>query len=155
MERLQNYDRLAALFFLVVGIFFAFYARSVEIGSWNRPGPGFLPLWGGLVLGAMSVALLLKTMSRKGLKKVYSFFPEKESWKRVLLTFSALAAYNLLLSPLGFGLTTFLFIFFLVKVIFPQTWRRTLMVAILGAVVSHLLFVEFLETQLPRGIFGF
>jgi hypothetical protein len=155
MEQPRGYDRLAGLFFLLVGIFFALYARSVEIGNWNRPGPGFLPLWGGLTLSAMSLALLLKTISPKGFKKVYPFFPEKESWKRVLLTFSALAAYNLLLAPLGFGLTTFLFIFFLVKVIFPQTWRRSLMVAISGAVVSHLLFIEFLETQLPGGIFGF
>ncbi len=155
MEPSRNYDRLAALFFLIVGISFALYSRSVEIGNWNRPGPGFLPLWGGLTMMAMSLAFLLKTMSRRVLRNAHPFFPERDSWKRVLLTFSALVGYNLLLSPLGFGLTTFLFVFFLVKAIFPQGWRRTVTIAILGSVASHLLFIEFLETQLPRGIFGF
>jgi hypothetical protein len=56
---------------------------------------------------------------------------------------------------MGFGLTTFLFLAFLVKFIFPQTWRRTLLVAILGSVITRLLFINFLETQLPKGIFAF
>jgi hypothetical protein len=28
-------------------------------------------------------------------------------------------------------------------------------VALLGSIVAHLIFVRFLETQLPKGIFGF
>ena len=155
MERPLNYDRLAAIFFLMVGIFFSFYARFVEIGSWHQPGPGFFPFWAGIILSAMAVALLLKSYTPKILAAHPPFFPKRDSWKRVLATFLALIAYNLFLSPLGFTLTTFLFLAFLVKFIFPQTWRRTLMVAILGSVITRLLFINFLETQLPKGIFGF
>lgn len=150
-----NYDRLPAIFFLAVGISFSLYARSVEIGSWHHPGPGFLPFWAGLTLSAMAVALILRSYASKILEARPPFFPQKDSWKRVLATFLALIAYNLLLSPMGFGLTTFLFLAFLVKFIFPQTWRRTLLVAILGSVITRLLFINFLETQLPKGIFGF
>jgi len=155
MGKPLNYDCLAAIFFLVVGIFFSFYARSVEIGSWHQPGPGFLPFWAGMTLSAMSVALLLRSYASKILTARPPFFPQKDSWKRVLATFLALISYNLLLSPLGFTLTTFLFLAFLVKFIFPQTWRRALAVAMLGSVITRLLFINFLETQLPKGIFGF
>ncbi len=156
MEKTQShYNRIAAIFFLIVGIFFTLYARSVEIGSWNEPGPGFLPFWAGLTLSAMSIALLLGSYGKKAWAVRPSFFPKDDSWKRVLLTFLSLIAYNLLLNPLGFAFTTFLFLAFLVKFIFPQTWRRTLLVAVLGSVIARLLFINFLETQLPKGFLGF
>jgi hypothetical protein len=156
MEKTQShYNRIAAIFFLIVGIFFTLYARSVEIGSWNEPGPGFLPFWAGLTLNAMSIALLLGSYGKKAWAERPSFFPKGDSWKRVLLTFLSLIAYNLLLNPLGFAFTTFLFLAFLVKFIFPQTWRRTLLVAVLGSVMARLLFINFLETQLPKGFLGF
>jgi hypothetical protein len=52
-------------------------------------------------------------------------------------------------------LATFLFLAFLVKFIFPQSWVRTLLVAVLGSVIARLLFINFLETQLPKGFLGF
>jgi len=103
----------------------------------------------------MSLALLLRTFGQKILTACPPFFSQKDSWKRIVSTFLALVAYNLILSLLGFALTTFFFLAFLLRFIFPQTWRRTLGVAFLGSVVAHLIFVRFLETQLPKGIFGF
>ena len=146
-----NHGRL----FLGCGNFFALYARTVEIGSWNEPGPGFLPFWAGIILTAMAFALFLVSYTRKAWTARPSFFPQSDSWKRILVTFLALIAYNLLLPPLGFTLTTFLFLAFLVKFIFPQTWMRTLLVAVLGAAMARLLFINFLETQLPKGFLGF
>jgi putative tricarboxylic transport membrane protein len=156
MEKNQShYDRAAAVFFLIVGVFFVLYSRSVEIGSWHEPGPGFLPFWAGIILTAMAVALLLGSYVRKAWAARPSFFPQSDSWKRVLATFLSLIAYNLLLTPLGFTLTTFLFLAFLVKFIFPQTWMRTMLVAVFGSVFARLLFINFLETQLPKGFLGF
>jgi putative tricarboxylic transport membrane protein len=156
MEKNQShYDRAAAVFFLIVGLFFALYSRSVEIGSWHEPGPGFLPFWAGIILTAMAFALFLVGYVRKAWAARPSFFPQSDSWKRVLATFLSLIAYNLLLTPLGFTLTTFLFLAFLVKFIFPQTWMRTMLVAVFGSVFARLLFINFLETQLPKGFLGF
>ena len=155
MGKAQNYNRIAALFFLSIGVFFALYARTVEIGTFTEPGPGFMPFFGGLTLAGMSVALLLRTFIRKMAELGSSFFPQKDSWKRVVAVFLALIAYNLVLQHLGFTLTTLFFIFFLVKFIFPQSLRRTLIVAILSALGARLLFINFLETQLPKGFLGF
>ena len=67
MERTQSqYDRIAAIFFLIVGVFFAGYARTVDIGSWSEPGPGFLPFAGGAAMAVMSVALLIGSFREKG-----------------------------------------------------------------------------------------
>ena len=156
MERNQShYNRVAAIFFLAVGVFFVLYARSVEIGSWNEPGPGFLPFWSGLTLTLMSLALLSMSFAHKAWAPRPSFFPQSDSWKRVLATFLALIVYNVFLNPLGFTLMTFLFLAFLVKFIFPQTWTRTMLVAVLGSLAARMLFINFLETQLPKGFLGF
>lgn len=155
MEKTQSqYNKIAAIFFLSVGIFFSIYARSVEIGNWQEPGPGFLPFWAGIIMTTMAGALLIGSWKRKGPARP-SFFPQSDSWKRVFLTFLSLIAYNLVLMPLGFALTTFLFVGFLVRYIFPQSWARTLIVAALSAVAARLLFINFLETQLPKGFLGF
>ena len=155
METTQSqYDRIAAIFFLIVGGFFALYARSVDIGTWQEPGPGFLPFWAGITIAIMSLVLLLKNLKRKGPIRP-SFFPEPDSWKRVLTTFCALILYNFIFDFLGFAWTTFLFVGFLVKFIFPQSWARTLTVAVSAAIIARLLFINLLETQLPKGFLGF
>jgi len=61
----------------------------------------------------------------------------------------------LILDYVGFTLTTFIFLGFLVRFIFPQTWARALIVAIFAAIGSRLLFVDFLKTQVPKGFLGF
>jgi uncharacterized protein YjeT (DUF2065 family) len=152
---MKSYNGIAAIFFLCIGAFFALYARTVEIGTFTEPGPGFLPFWGGLTLVAMSVLLLLRTYATRARAAQTPFFLQPDSWKRVLATFLSLIAYNLFLTTLGFTLMTFLLLTFLVKFIFPQTWKRTLLVGALGSLFARLLFINFLETQLPRGLLGF
>ena len=114
-----------------------------------------MPFWAGITLTVMAAVLLVGSYARKAWAAKPSFFPQADSWKRVLATFLALIAYNLLLTSLGFTLSTFLFLTFLVKFIFPQTWSRTLLVAFLGSALARLLFINFLETQLPKGFLGF
>jgi len=152
---MKSYNTIAAIFFLLIGIFFTLYARTVEVGTFTEPGPGFLPFWAGLTLVAMSIILFLKSYAGKDEAVTPPFLPQPDSWKRVSAVFLSLIAYNLLLTPLGFTMTTFLFLVFLVKFIFPQTWKRSLAVGVLGSVFARLLFINFLETQLPRGFLGF
>jgi putative tricarboxylic transport membrane protein len=152
---MKSYNSIAAIFFLLTGIFFTLYARTVEVGEFTEPGPGFLPFWAGLTLAAMSIILFFKSYRQKAGTVRPFFFPQPDSWKRVLAVFLSLIAYNLLLTPLGFTMTTFLFLAFLVKFIFPQTWKRSLVVGVLGSIFARLLFINFLETQLPRGLLGF
>ncbi len=155
MRKTQSqYDRVAAIFFLIVGGFFAIYARSVDVGTWSEPGPGFLPFWAGIVMAVMAAALIVGSFRTKG-AAMPSFFPESNSWKRVVATFASLVAYAFSLQYLGFTLTTFLFVAFLVKFIFPQTWTRALVVAVLSSLATRILFVDLLKTQLPAGFVGF
>jgi putative tricarboxylic transport membrane protein len=154
-KNINHYNRISALFFLGIGMFFSFYGQTVEIGAWSEPGPGFMPFWCGILLTIMAVLLLLGSFKRREWKAMPPFFPLADSWKRVLVGFLSMVAYLLLFKPLGFTLVTFLFIAILLKAVFPQSWKRTLIVASATAILSRLIFINFLETQLPRGFLGF
>lgn len=151
---MKKYDIISSLFYLGVGLFFVIYSRSVDIGTSQEPGAGFLPFYGGLLLIGMSVLFLIKSLLSH-LVEGEPFFPEKDSWKRVSAIILSLIGYNLLLKPLGLTLVTFVFVGFLVKVIFPQSWVRTFIVAALSALGVKLLFINLLEIQFSRGFLGF
>ena len=154
-KKINHYNRISALFFIGVGVFFSFYGRTVEIGAWSEPGPGFMPFWCGILLTGMAVALLIGSFKRKEWKTMPPFFPLADSWKRVLIGFLSMVAFLLLFKPLGFTLVTFLFIAVLLRTVFPQSWKRTLIAAFATAILSRLIFINFLETQLPLGFLGF
>ncbi len=154
-KKLNYYNRIGSIFFIAIGLFFVFYGRTLDIGSWNEPGPGFLPFWAGVTLAVMALFLLVGSLKRKDWPVMPPFFPLADSWKRVLMAFASLVAYLFLLPHLGFTLTTFFFVAFLVRTIFPQSWLRTLIVAAATAIIARLLFINFLETQLPLGFLRF
>lgn len=151
---MKRNDLIGGFFFLGVGIFFAVYSRHLDIGTMQEPGPGFLPLWAGVFLGIMSAVLLFKAFLMK-FEAGEPFFPEKDSWKRVAMIVASLIVYNFFLKPLGFILVTFFFVAFLVKCIFPQTWLRAVVTAVLTTAGTRLIFVNLLEIQFPKGPLGF
>jgi len=74
---MKRYNSIAAIFFLLIGIFFTLYARTVEVGTFTEPGPGFLPFWAGLTLVAMSIILFLKSYySKKAETVTPPFWPQ-------------------------------------------------------------------------------
>ncbi|MDD5171040.1 MAG: tripartite tricarboxylate transporter TctB family protein [Syntrophales bacterium] len=151
---MKRNDIIGGLFFLAAGVFFAVYSQSVDIGTMGEPGPGFLPLWAGILLGLLSAALLAKSWFRK-FEAGEPFFPEFDSWKRVSMVVLSLIFYDLLLARLGFVIITFLFVAFLVKFVFPQPWLRTVVTAVLSTAGAQIIFVNLLEIQFPKGPLGF
>lgn len=151
---MKRNDLIGGFFFLGVGVFFAVYSRRLDIGTMAEPGPGFLPFWAGVLLWIMSTVLLGKAFFMK-FEAGEPFFPEHDSWKRVAMIVLSLVVYNLLLQPLGFILVTFLFVGFLVKFIFPQTWFRSVVTAALSTAGVQFIFVNLLEIHFPKGLLGF
>ena len=142
-------DLVSGLFWLAVAIFAALQGLALNLGSLNRPGPGFFPFWGGVVLGVLSVVLIVRSRRRATTRP--SVHPE--SWK-LLDVVGALLAYLLLLEPLGFVAVTFLFLLLLFR-LERRGWGFSAVSAAIGTLASYALFQVWLRTQLPTGPFGF
>jgi len=63
-----------------------------------------------------------------------------------------LFVYALMVKWLGFALSTFLFVFFVLHTIESQRWWRILVKAVLITIANYLAFVVWLGISLPKGL---
>jgi putative tricarboxylic transport membrane protein len=75
-------------------------------------------------------------------------------WKKWSLTLTGLLAYALLLEFLGFILCTLIFMIFLLAFVERQRWIIILLVTVLTAAASYVVFELCLKAQLPKGFLG-
>jgi putative tricarboxylic transport membrane protein len=122
------------------------------------PSAGFFPFMGGVILISLSIMLLISTIMGKEKEmedgKLIKFFPQKDSVKRLVITLSILFMYSISLVYLGFFIATLLFMILLLKLLEPQRWTTSLIIAFLTSISAYLLFVTLLKLQLPIGVFG-
>jgi len=152
---MRRRDIWSSLVWLGVGI--AYLVGSLGAGLFRKgiPGPGFLPFIIALSLIVLSFMVFFPALSRKkdDAIEVEDFFPEKESFKKVLFGLIALFAYGFALEYTGYIIATFVFMIFTSRIMERGKWTGPLIMAVLTAVLSYLLFVS-LEVQLPRGVLG-
>jgi putative tricarboxylic transport membrane protein len=142
-------DLVSALFWLAVAIFAAVEGLALKLGTLSRPGPGFFPFWGGVVLGLLSLVHLVRSLGTYSVRARSAVRPAK-----LALVVAATLGYLLLLELLGFVAVTCLFLFLLFR-LEERSWTFSAVGALLGALASYGLFQVWLKTQLPTGPFGF
>ncbi len=119
------------------------------------PGPGFFPLWMGLITMALSLVLFFQTTwGTAGADEAAKLIPDRDGSKRILFVLGALIAALFLLDPLGFRITLFLFLIFLPIALGWRNWWATLIFAVIGSFGVFHVFYYWLKTPLPIGIFG-
>ena len=70
----------------------------------------------------------------------------------MVMTVGALLAYAVLMNYLGFMISTFIFLAFLLRAIEPQRWSVALLGSLAASVAFYCLFEMGLKAQLPRGL---
>ena len=151
-------DLISSLFWIGVGVTFS--VRAIKYGAKlsGVPGAGFFPLVAGLALVFLSIITFISALREKsGGDKIVpkeKLFPKRNSWKRVLIALLALFGYGIVLGYIGFLLTTFLFMIFLLRFIEPQKWLTVLAVAFSTPVACYAVFEFWLGIQLPKGFLG-
>jgi putative tricarboxylic transport membrane protein len=147
-------DRVSALFFLIVTIGICFGSIRLSLGDIHSPGPGFFSFLIGIVLGILS--LLVFFQSFKGLAgdegKVAVLNPKRGL--KMIYVLIALYLYAIGMNYLGFSISTFLFLGFLLRYIDPQRWSVVFAVSILSSIIAYGIFKYWLDVALPAGIFG-
>ena len=135
-----------------LGIFIILEARGWDYVGMEGPGPGFFPLWYGMLMVALSLLLIVTSVKRgaAGAKAV--------NWHdvgRALSAWLALAICVGLLKVLGFGIAFGLFTFFLVYIMYRRPLMPAIAVAVGVCVGFYLVFPLALNVGLPAGKFGF
>jgi putative tricarboxylic transport membrane protein len=141
-----------ALFWVAVGILVCYEATRLGLGSVTEPGSGFIFFWSGLTLLILSLVVLAGSL-RTPADTIQQM--AEMNWMKIALVLLSLLLYAFFLERLGFVLTTFILLSFLLGVIERTSWGRSLGVASAAALGSFVMFELWLKIRLPKGIFGF
>ncbi len=153
--RSRSYDLISSLFWFLVGLGFVAGGFRYGFGSWHEPGPGLLPVVFGTVLGVLSLTLSIISLTTGEEPEKKAFWEAKGSWRTVLAVSLSLVGYLALFKLLGFILTTFLFLFFLLKFIGKKGWLISVSLALVLSFFCYAFFSHLLGSPLPKGeIYG-
>ena len=137
--------RLAPLLLLVLGVVALLGARSLGLGELSAPGPGLWPFLVAILLSGTAAALLF-------IDDPTEYEPWNRSTLRIAGGLLSLAVFIVLFETIGFVIPAMLMLLFWLRLFAKEPWRWAVPLAVVGALVFHLLFVEALAVPFPDGI---
>ena len=152
MNLLRNGEVVSGAVLAALGVYIIVEARQWEYLGPDGPGPGFFPMWYGIGLIVLSVALIVAHVQSA---PAPSPAGESGGKGRALAAWLGLVVCVALLKPLGFLIAFALFSLFLVRFLYGQPLGKAVAVAVGGALGFYLVFDVALNVTLPAGVLGF
>jgi len=146
-------DLLSGAILLACAVGLCFRAGTLGLGHAGDPGPGFTIFLAAALLGLFSVVLILSTLWLPA--KEVQVQPEGIRWGKIGLILLSLVGYGLVLTRMGFVLSTFFLVVALFKGIEGKKWRVAVTCGAAVALGTYAVFELWLQARLPRGPWGF
>ena len=132
--------------FVVLGGIIIWTSYDIGLGQFQKPGAGFLPFGGGLLVLIMSVANLLISI-RKQKEPLF----EKGEIKTFFLMNLVFLSWIVAMPYLGYVIVTFLVSLIISKIMKLEGLVKPFILASGTAIFIYLLFDYWLYLDLPRG----
>jgi len=148
---LRNGDVVSAAVLAALGVYIFMEARNWTYIGDDGPGPAFFPIWYGVVMIVLSLALILTSIGKQRTA-------DDTDWQgigRALITWFAFAICAALMGWLGFFVSFAILTFFMVTFVYRQPPLKAGIVAVCAALGFYLVFPFALSVPLPTGVFGF
>lgn len=154
----RHRDLILGIVMLILSFLYYYFAAHVKTRPMLTPdyaGAQVVPRLLGIILAVLSALLIVQAVVR--LKKNKAEDGEKmtrEDLLSVVLTFAVTIFYVTAMQPLGFILSTVVFLFLLMNVLAPKEKRKPIMFLLISVVFTAIVFVAFrigLSQLLPRG----
>ncbi len=155
---MKNRDAIMSIFWIVLGVTIAVWSSTFPFGNLEDPGPAYFPAALGIIIALFGALLLIQARRAKEAKvsrPVESAASRRRAVHRVVLYLAGMTLSAVLFEVLGFVLTMFLMILFMMRTIAPQKWNTALFYSLISALGSFFVFRILLKTQLPGGFLGF
>lgn len=147
-------DIASGFFLIVLGIFVLIAAYQIRGGMEERLPPRTLPYTVGVTILAGGALLTLKSW-RLNAKDVPLKWPGHEAMIRITVILLAVLVFVLLMTPIGFPLSSGLYIAFSIWYLKRSAvWTALIAGLIIGA-LSYYVFGQVLELSLPMGTIFF
>jgi hypothetical protein len=139
---------------LLVGLIVVIASLTHNVGTLTRPGPTLLPFLTALCLVVTGFCSLIGALRGSGSNRADTQKLFDRSLFKVVAVVMAMGVYTLILSSVGYLLSTFLLLTFLFKTAGFRSWIAVLSTSFLVTSSSYLLFAYALKVRFPTGIFS-
>ncbi|MBM4331749.1 MAG: tripartite tricarboxylate transporter TctB family protein [Deltaproteobacteria bacterium] len=152
---MKHQDQYASIFWFILGGIITFSSFYYGVGSFSKPGPGFITFLAGAGLTILSVILFVLSRSKKEDR-----LSLKQLWVggqtgKAFYVMGLLIVYMLFVVPSGFLISTFILLSLLFRVQGNYSVKNTILLASLSTAVSFIIFDIWLGVRLPRGFIGY
>ena len=141
--------RVSGLVVAGLGVAACILARSLPAQTGFGLGPAFLPFWTGIVLAACGLWLCARPDADPDVS-----WPAFRGFARAAAGLVLLLLYALALQPLGYLISTAIFLVITILLLEPVRPTSALVVGIGSAAFLFLVFRVWLRIPLPGGVLG-
>jgi hypothetical protein len=141
-------ELVLAAFFVALGLLWVSAAIRMPLWEGFAPQSGFMPLWYGIVLIGLTVAVLVNLFRQKENAKA------EDPIGKPLIVLAVFAATIAGLQPMGFGPAVFLMLLFMFALIERLPIISSVLAAAATTAVLFLIFRTWLKVGLPIGPLG-
>lgn len=142
---------IAGVAVLLLGIVTTILAWHLPYTADFGPGPGFLPLWLGIILTICAIPVIVADLIKKRDKSENFFQPKTVKCLKVLIL---IVAVFLILPILGFSAGLALITAGGMRLMGRHSWVSCVVTVIVTAICIHYLFGQWLSIPLPEGMIG-
>lgn len=136
----------SGIFFLGLALVVIWESWQVGLGTLMMPGSGFIPFGTGVILSFLALLLIYQNWR---VQKKTSKIP-----LRVILALVFLLAYSMVLSSLGFVVSTFLLVLALFRLGEARRWWVLTGMSCIVTLLAYLIFGRLLQVYFPPGVLG-
>ena len=146
--------RIAAFVALAFAVAYTFYAwRELGFGRWHRPGAAIFPIAVGGIMAIAAIAVFLERKETSDEVHGARFaLPEGTDLRRLAAVLGAFAVYFVAMEFIGHLIASALFLFAAMAILSDKSKLRLAIYAAVIAVSFELVFVRFLQVQMPYGL---
>lgn len=152
---MKRAEIISSIVWVSLGVALFLGAIKLGLGTPSDPGSGFLPFWTGALISFIGLIQLVKIIIRKDRNGSRAAIRLPEDWKRPACLILTLALYGMLLSYLGYIVTTFFAMLVLFCIYDRKRWRLASAGSLLVTIITYVVFHELLRVQLPAGLLRF
>lgn len=148
-------ERGGGLIFLAAGIYGLVFSIGLPFGRWNEPGPAVFPVILSVLLCISGAVWFVRGKARGAAEKPASLNEALRRYATAAQIVGLTAVFIFVLEPLGYLLTSILYLFCLfLWVCRYKLWLAAVFALAFGA-GSWFFFEKLLTTPLPKGVLPF
>lgn len=135
----------AGIMYMVIGLFFAIVATRYQYGTAAKMGPGYFPFWLGMLMAAMGLLVLIRSLGAKAtIEKIPKF-----NFKVIGLITGSIILYGILLPKMGFIVAVLVLVMIASSASKEFSWKVALINAVVLIAFTYSVFVIGLKLQFP------